>query len=98
MDPGLLDLVHDVKQGLETREPVQIISGYRSPASNAMLQEANGGVATNSLHMQGKAIDIAFEHVDLARVREAALQMARGGVGYYPERFVHLDVGRVRRW
>jgi len=98
MDPGVLDLLFDVTRAMETREPVQIVSGYRSPASNAYLQENGSGVATNSLHMQGKAIDVAFERVDLARLRDAAVAMQRGGVGYYPGKFVHLDVGRVRRW
>jgi uncharacterized protein YcbK (DUF882 family) len=78
-----------------------VISGYRSPATNAMLrgEHEHSGVATKSLHMQGMAIDIRIAGLDLGSLRDAALGMRAGGVGYYPSSdFVHVDVGRVRRW
>ena len=76
-----------------------MISGYRSPATNAMLHAESHGVAAKSLHMQGMAIDIRIGGRQLAKVRDAALALAVGGVGYYPKSdFVHVDVGRVRRW
>jgi uncharacterized protein YcbK (DUF882 family) len=78
---------------------VQVISGYRSPASNAALNARSSGVATRSLHMQGMAMDIRVPGVELGQVRKAALALGRGGVGYYPQsHFVHVDVGRVRQW
>ncbi|MDT9086558.1 YcbK family protein, partial [Escherichia coli] len=71
----------------------------RSPRTNALLHERSGGVATHSLHMEGKAIDIRVPGVRLASLRDAALGLSLGGVGYYPSSdFVHVDVGRVRRW
>jgi uncharacterized protein YcbK (DUF882 family) len=99
MDVGLLDLLHDLSRRLETREPFQVISGYRSPQSNAALADASSGVARRSLHMEGMAIDIALDSASTEVVRDAALALGRGGVGYYPNPgFVHVDVGRVRRW
>jgi len=99
MAPQLLDLVTTLGHRLETGSTVQVISGYRSPASNAALHEASGGVATHSLHMQGKALDIRIPGVELAHLQNAALGLGLGGVGYYPASdFVHVDVGRVRRW
>lgn len=99
MAPGLLDLVAALRQRLDTNETVQIISGYRSPKSNAALHAHSDGVATRSLHMKGEAMDIRIAGVDLTRLRDAALDMKRGGVGFYPgSNFVHVDVGRVRRW
>jgi len=99
MAPGLLDLVNSLQARLETRETVQVISGYRSPHTNAMLHAHSEGVATHSLHMVGEAMDIRIPGVQLAHLRDAAYGLARGGVGYYPASdFVHVDVGRVRRW
>lgn len=100
MARGVIDLVHDVAQTLETDKPVHIISGYRSPETNAMLRKTGGGgVARRSLHMDGIAIDIRVPGRDLKRVRDAAWAMQRGGVGFYPgQQFVHVDTGRVRRW
>jgi uncharacterized protein YcbK (DUF882 family) len=99
ISPRVLDLATALLDRLETRGTVQIISGYRSPKSNASLHAASSGVATKSLHMQGMALDIRIAGVELARVRDAALAMQGGGVGYYPgSNFVHVDVGRVRRW
>ena len=99
MHVELFDLMSDIHRKTETRQPFQVISGYRSPASNALLSERSGEVAKHSLHMDGKAMDIYLEDVALDRLRLAALDIKRGGVGYYPEsRFVHVDVGRVRHW
>ncbi|HSV02934.1 MAG TPA: DUF882 domain-containing protein [Phenylobacterium sp.] len=97
--PGLLDLVSILRNRVESDQTVQVISGYRSPATNAALRERSHGVAAHSLHMQGMAMDIRLPGVDLAHLRDAALDLRRGGVGYYPDSdFVHVDVGRVRRW
>ena len=101
IDPKLLDLLAGVRARLETASPVSVISGYRSPATNAMLrgEHEHSGVATNSLHMQGMAIDICLPGRSLADLHNAALAERGGGVGYYPRSdFVHVDVGRVRTW
>jgi uncharacterized protein YcbK (DUF882 family) len=99
IDPRLFDVLSDLRGVLETNSPFQIISGYRSPASNAKLHSASNGVATRSLHMDGKAIDVRVKGVDCANLRDAALGLKRGGVGFYPASdFVHVDTGRVRRW
>jgi uncharacterized protein YcbK (DUF882 family) len=97
--PGLLDLVNTLQARLETTQTVHVISGYRSPRTNAMLHEHSEGVASHSLHMVGEAMDIRIPGVELASLRDAALELKRGGVGYYAASdFVHVDVGRVRRW
>ena len=77
----------------------EIISAYRSPKTNQMLRDAGKGVAKKSQHLLGKAIDIRLRNVDSSQLRDAALRMKRGGVGYYAKsNFVHIDTGRVRRW
>lgn len=97
--PELLDLATTLSDRLGAAETVQIISGYRSPKTNAALHQASSGVATRSLHMDGKALDIRLPGVELTRLRDAAWSLQRGGVGYYAEsNFVHVDVGRIRRW
>jgi uncharacterized protein YcbK (DUF882 family) len=100
MSPALIDLVFALTVRLGSTGPVQVISGYRSPATNALLRsEDAGGVAERSLHLTGEAVDLCFEDRSLRRVRDAALALRGGGVGYYPRSgFVHLDVGRLRRW
>jgi uncharacterized protein YcbK (DUF882 family) len=101
IEPKLLDLLAQLGQKLETSSPFQVISGFRSPATNAMLHETTSGVASNSLHMEGKAIDVRVAGQPLARLHDTALAMKAGGVGYYPEpesNFVHVDIGRVRHW
>ncbi len=99
IDPRLLDLLAALSARVDTRSPIQVISGYRSPATNAMLHAHSDGVAKSSLHMKGLAIDIRLADVDLSRLHGAALSMTAGGVGYYPTSdFVHVDVGAVRRW
>ena len=96
---GLLDLLFLLSNSLDTKERFQVISGYRSPATNAMLQKKSSGVAKRSLHMDGLAIDIRVPGRDLADVRRAAIALQGGGVGYYPDSdFVHVDIGRVRTW
>jgi uncharacterized protein YcbK (DUF882 family) len=97
--PGLLDLVTALQGRLDSRQTVQVISGYRSPRTNAALHEKSEGVASHSLHMVGEAMDLRIPGVELADLRNAALGLGRGGVGFYPASdFVHVDVGRVRRW
>lgn len=99
MDPGLYDILDAISAKVENRTPYQIISGYRSPKTNAKLHARSKGVAEHSLHMDGKAMDIRLEGVQLANLHKAALSLGRGGVGYYPtSNFVHVDVGRVRTW
>ncbi len=101
MDPGLYDILDAISCKVECgAKPYQVISGYRSPVTNAMLKETGGGgVATHSLHMEGKAMDIRLDGVPLERLHGAALSLKRGGVGFYPvSNFVHVDVGRVRTW
>ncbi len=99
IEPKLLDLLAMLRRTIGTREPFQVISGYRSPATNAMLHAESHGVAAKSLHMQGMAIDIRLADCDLNRLHSAARALRLGGVGYYPgPDFVHVDVGRVRYW
>lgn len=99
IEPRLLDLLHDLHNTLDTTAPIQIISAYRSPATNALLAAKTDGVAKSSLHMQGKAIDLHVEGVPLDELRRAAMSLRAGGVGYYPNsNFVHVDIGRVRSW
>ena len=99
IEPALLDLLHALHRSTGSTRPFEVISGYRSPKTNAMLRSHGGGVAPGSLHMQGKAIDIRLADVPLASLRDCALDLRRGGVGYYPaSNFVHVDTGRVRRW
>lgn len=99
IDLRLLDLLSRLHASLETNEPFHIISGYRTAATNALLQGASEGVARHSLHIEGMAIDIRVPGRDLAVLRRAALALHEGGVGYYPKSdFVHVDVGRVRTW
>ena len=96
--PGLLDVLTDLRAATDSRTPFQVVSGFRSPETNAMLRERSAEVAQRSLHMDGLAIDLYLDDVELDRLRAAALDMSRGGVGYYPARFVHIDVGPVRHW
>jgi uncharacterized protein YcbK (DUF882 family) len=100
IDPRLFDLLYGLKSELGAGERFQVISGYRCPATNATLKATRGGgVASHSLHMDGKAIDIRLPGVALGDLRDAALSLRAGGVGYYQrEQFVHVDTGRVRHW
>jgi len=102
IDPRVFDLLHELGGTLECDQPFHIISGYRSPHTNALLRERGGaatGVASHSLHMVGQAIDIRVPGVKLDHLRDAAKSLKIGGVGFYPDlNFVHVDVGRVRYW
>lgn len=101
MDPELLDLVYDVRQALGSDGTFQIVSAFRSPKTNEMLRvrSQNSGVAKNSQHVLGRAIDVRLEGVSTTELRDQALMMKRGGVGFYEASdFVHMDTGRVRRW
>jgi len=99
IDTALLDQLYDLKQTLGVSKPIHIISGYRSPYTNAGLRKRSHAVAKHSLHMEGRAIDIRISGVNSRTIRNAALIMGRGGVGYYPRAdFVHLDTGEFRTW
>jgi uncharacterized protein YcbK (DUF882 family) len=99
IDTGLLDLLHDLHNNTGSRDMLHVISGYRSSATNARLHENSRGVAGHSLHMQGKAADIRLPGYSLSSLRQAAVDLKGGGVGYYPDSdFIHVDVGRVRYW
>ena len=101
IDPTLLDLIYDVRESLGSDGTYQVVSAYRSPKTNEMLRKrsASSGVATKSQHLLGKAIDVRLEGVKTAMLRDAAIDLQRGGVGYYESSdFVHVDTGRVRRW
>jgi len=99
MDRELIDLLHRLQAKVGSQREFQIISGYRSPKTNNMLRGKSGGVAKKSLHMQGKAIDIRLPGTELTDLRKAAIALRGGGVGYYSKsNFIHVDVGRVRRW
>ena len=99
IDPKLLDLLNLLHRNLDSSAPFSVISGYRSPATNAAMHERSAGVAAHSLHMKGMAIDIRLTDCRLNNLHDVARSMRAGGVGYYPELdFVHVDVGRVRHW
>lgn len=99
IDPKLFDQLWQVQTNLKSDAPFQIISGYRSSKTNAMLRGKSSGVAKKSLHMTGQAIDIRLADVKLSNLRAAAIELQQGGVGYYAKsNFVHLDTGRVRSW
>jgi len=101
MDPELLDLIYEVRESLDSDGTYQVVSAYRSPKTNEMLRtaSASSGVARKSQHILGKAIDVRLEGVPTTRLRDTAIALQRGGVGYYEaSNFVHMDTGRVRRW
>jgi uncharacterized protein YcbK (DUF882 family) len=99
IDPMTLDLMAAISRKVDARQPFEIISGYRSPQTNRSLRGNSNGVAKNSYHMQGKAVDLRLPGVPLKKVRKAALDLRMGGVGYYSKSgFVHIDSGRVRSW
>ena len=99
IDTGVLDILADLRVLADRDEPYEVICGYRSAQTNAALRRHSSGVAEHSLHLQGRAIDVRLPGVPTSRLRELALGMGRGGVGFYPQSdFVHLDNGRVRHW
>ena len=99
IDPALFDQLSDLAQAAGREPRFEIISGYRSPLTNAKLHANSNGVAKRSLHMEGRALDVRLKSCSCARLRDLALAAQRGGVGYYASsNFVHLDTGRVRFW
>jgi uncharacterized protein YcbK (DUF882 family) len=99
IDPGVLDILFELQTLADRDEPFQVISGYRSPQTNAALRSHSSGVAEHSLHIQGRAIDVRLGGVATRKLQQLAMQMQRGGVGFYAQSdFVHLDNGRVRYW
>lgn len=99
MDPAVVDQMFALYDMFDCDCAIEIISGYRSPHTNAMLRKQSGGVAKRSYHMQGKAIDLRIPDVPLGTLRKAAIRRQKGGVGYYPESdFIHIDSGPVRTW
>jgi uncharacterized protein YcbK (DUF882 family) len=99
IDPRLLDLLHSIRQSSDSTKPFNLVSGYRSPQTNAMLAAQYEGVARHSMHIEGKAADINLPGRQLSILQRIALAMRFGGVGYYPQSgFVHVDTGRIRHW
>ncbi len=99
IDVALLDLLHDIRKAAGSKHFFEVISGYRSPQTNSMLQDSSNGVASHSLHMMGKAIDIRLPSFNTGRLHQIALGFQRGGVGFYPQSdFIHVDTGTVRFW
>jgi uncharacterized protein YcbK (DUF882 family) len=99
IDPMLLDTLFELQVRADHDKPYQIISGYRNPATNAELAKSIDAVAEHSMHIQGRAIDIRVSGVSTKRLRDLAVEMKRGGVGYYPNgNSLHLDTGRIRTW
>ena len=99
IDPVLLDYLYDLLIKIDFHGEVHIISGYRSPETNKKLRKKSSGVAAKSLHMQGTALDFRLPEVDTKLLRDTALAMKRGGVGYYKKLdFIHIDTGRARFW
>ena len=99
IDPRTVDILYMIQNKLDTTSGFEILSGYRSPKTNAMLYRTSSGVAKNSLHMTGQAIDLRLAGFSTSTVRDAARSLKAGGVGYYPKSgFVHVDTGKVRHW
>jgi uncharacterized protein YcbK (DUF882 family) len=99
IDPALLEQLYGLQKRLRTKTPFHVISGYRSPQTNALMHEISSGVAQNSFHVQGRAIDIRVPGVRLKQLQKTAMSMKSGGVGYYPsDDFLHVDTGPIRTW
>lgn len=99
MDPRVIDILSLVQQGTETGTPLEILSGYRTPKTNAMLRRVSEGVARNSFHMYGQAVDIRMPGYGTKKLSQVARSLRAGGVGYYPKsHFVHVDTGEIRSW
>ena len=99
MDPQLFDILYEIRERVGSTEAFQLISAYRSPETNEMLRRTTSGVAKNSMHSHGRAIDVRLPDVETRRLREVALGLKQGGVGYYERsNFIHVDTGRVRFW
>jgi uncharacterized protein YcbK (DUF882 family) len=99
IDPHLLDIAHNLQSRVGSHGVFEVVCGYRSPETNAMMHEASAGVAAHSMHIEGRAMDIRLPGVRLGSVHRTAVALKMGGVGYYPEDdFVHIDSGPVRKW
>jgi uncharacterized protein YcbK (DUF882 family) len=99
MDPALLDLLFHIQTRVGPKKPICVMSGYRSPQTNRMLQEEGLGAVENSMHLYGKAADIHVEHIRLTDMRRVAVSLKAGGVGTYTRsNFLHVDTGRIRFW
>jgi uncharacterized protein YcbK (DUF882 family) len=99
IDPDLLDILYGIQQQSGSQGVIEIISGYRSPKTNQLLRSRSSGVARNSLHMKGQAVDIRIRDLKTSDLRDVALNLRKGGVGYYGKAdFVHIDTGRYRYW
>lgn len=99
IDPRLMDILYVLQNKLDNFDGFRVLSGYRSPKSNAMLRRNGEGVAKNSLHMTGQAVDISLPGTSLSTLHKMAVTVHSGGVGFYPKTgFVHIDTGRVRTW
>ena len=99
IDPRSIDILYMLQNKTGTKSQIEILSGYRSPKTNSMLRKASSGVAKNSLHMVGQAIDLRMADFSTRRLRDVAIDLRAGGVGYYPtSNFVHVDSGKVRHW
>jgi len=99
IDPRLIDILAKMQKRCACSEPLTVLSGYRCPATNAMLRKLSKNVAQNSFHMKGQAADIRVPGSTTSQVHEVAMSLKAGGVGYYPRRsFVHVDTGDIRHW
>lgn len=99
MDPRVIDIISLIQEKSERDKPLEILSGYRSPRTNAMLRGASTGVAKNSLHMYGQAIDVRMPGYSTRKLRSHARSLRAGGVGFYAKSdFIHVDTGKVRSW
>jgi uncharacterized protein YcbK (DUF882 family) len=99
IDPKLMDILWKIQQTTGNRNTFEVISAYRSPGTNRYLRSKSKGVARNSQHIVGKAIDVRLRGLDTTKLRDIALELELGGVGFYAKNdFVHVDTGRVRRW
>lgn len=99
MDPRVIDILSVIQRKMGAQEPFEALSGYRSPKTNSMLRHVGNGVASNSFHMYGQAVDVRLPSYSTDKLRKAALSLKAGGVGYYPRsNFVHVDTGKVRTW
>jgi uncharacterized protein YcbK (DUF882 family) len=99
MDPRVIDIISLVQAKSRTGKPLEVLSGYRSPKTNAKLRHETSGVAKNSFHMYGQALDIRMPGYNTGRLRRVAMDVHGGGVGYYPRSdFIHVDTGKIRTW
>jgi len=99
IDPGLLHIIYGLQKKTGNKGVIEIVSGYRSPLTNKLLRKKSNGVASKSLHLKGKALDLRFAGFSTRKLRDIAISLQKGGVGYYGKSdFIHIDTGRVRTW